>query len=69
MDAKEARQLSNLNAREFPEATYDFLKCQLGNYKNTLVQTSPYRSVTERVFHLVAYGSTWDAAIDMWKRL
>jgi hypothetical protein len=65
MDKKTAIALSGLVAREYPDGAYEFLRCQLGEFERKKVQLSAYRVVEEKVFHLLAYGKTWEEALEM----
>ena len=69
MDKLTASQLTGLTCREFPEATFEFMRCQIGKTVPTMVKLSAYKSVNENVFHLRAYGTNWDEALDMFDRL
>lgn len=69
MDRQTIRKLTRLDTREFPEATYEFLRCQLGKYEWVKVQVSTYRNVTERVFRLIAFGETWDQTLKHYQKV
>ena len=62
------KQLTGMECREFPQATFEFMRCQIGEYDTVKVKTGRFREVLEKVFHVKAFGKTWDDAIDMLER-
>ena len=69
MTAKQAQTLTKLETRENPDAHYDYLRCLLGQYEQVMVQTSAFRTVPQKVFRLVAFGSDWENAVAMWEKM
>ena len=68
MTRKEAERATNLDSRENPDARYEYLRCLLGEKETVMVQTSAWRSVSSPVFRLVAFGETWEDAVEMWEK-
>jgi len=69
VEIEDVRRTTTLEAKYVPDARYDFLRCQLGLWESVKVQTSPYRTITEKVWRLKAFGVSWDAAFAMWKKI
>ena len=69
MNRKDAESLTGLSSREFPDGATDYLRCQLGRKESVLVQTSAFRTVPQIIFHLIAFGATWDKAVENWEKL
>lgn len=65
MSRKEAESISGLDSRENMAAHYEYLRCLLGLYETVMVQTSAFRTVPQRVFKLISFGSSWENAIEM----
>ena len=68
MNKKDAESMTGLPCREYPDATQEFMRCQIGTNIPVKVQTSAFRTVSDVVFHLLAFGRNWDEALDMLER-
>ena len=60
--------MTGLVCREYPEATIDWLRCQIGEYEAVKIQTSAFRLMNDKVFRLRASGATWEEAVDLLER-
>jgi hypothetical protein len=69
MDKSTAEDITGLCGRHLPMASNEFLACQLGKNKQTTVQVSAFRSVHVPIFHLIAFGRDWEAAVSMWEKI
>ena len=65
-----ANKLNDIQRRAMPDATCEFLRCQLGRF---VMETRRHRfrstggqwvetTYMETLFHLLAFGPTWDEA-------
>lgn len=60
---------NGFDVREFPKATFECLRYQIGKYSTEMIQVSVHKRVPERIFRLVAWGKNTEAAHDMLRRI
>jgi hypothetical protein len=67
MDIEDAKRLTRLCAREFPDTRFEFLRCQLGDIKIVPTKVSVFKTVNESIFCLRFFGETWEEAVSSWQ--
>jgi len=67
MNIEDAKRLTRLYAREYPDARFEFMRCQLGDVRVVPTKIGSYKTTNENVFCLRFFGETWDEAIGSWQ--
>jgi len=61
----QAEELTKLESVSMPDATTKWLRCKLGQHVQERRQTVEGNYINVRVFHVIGYGATWEAATNM----
>lgn len=65
MTLHNVEELTGMSCREFPEATTEWMRCQIGEWQVKPIRTGRFKESLEKVFSVRAFGETWEKALDM----